>query len=248
MKIFANIPGFVKLIYCLKYLNQHKKGIDAAKAAGDFEKEREIILSATSYWGNKVFDMFDCKLNVTGLENLPDNGPAVFVGNHQGYGDIIAYCAAFTKFQFGFIAKDELGKVPLYGPWIEKIRSVFIERDDPRASLKAINKGIEYIEQGFSMVIFPEGTRSKGPQMGDFKKGALKLATKPGVPIIPVSLNGSYKLFEENGCITPAEIDIIVHPIIETAGLDRKEEKALTEKVEKIVADGVKKLQESSSI
>lgn len=246
MKIFANIPGFAKLIHCLKYLNQHKKDIEAAKAAGDFEREREVILKASSLWGAMVFDMFNSKLNVTGLENVPDEGPVVFVGNHQGYADIIAYCAAFKKFQFGFVAKEELAKIPLYGPWIRRIRSVFIERDDPRASLEAINRGIEYIEQGFSLVIFPEGTRSKGPDPGEFRKGSLKLATKPKVPIIPVSLDGSYKFFEENGRITPAEINIMVHPPIETKDLDRKEEKLLLEKVEKIIVDGVRALQKNN--
>lgn len=243
MKILANVPSFIKLVNCLKYLNQHKKDIEAAKAAGDVVKERESILAATSLWGPMVFKMFDSKVNVTGLENLPEEGPVVFVGNHQGYADIIAYCAAFKKFQFGFIAKEELAKIPLYGEWIRRIRSVFIERDDARASLKAINDGIKYIEQGFSLVIFPEGTRSKGPEPGEFKKGSLKLATKPGVPIIPVSLDGSYKFFEQTGRITPAEVNIIVHPPIETKGLDRKEEKALNEKVEKIIIDGVKELQ-----
>lgn len=243
MKILANIPGFTKLICCLKYLNKYKKPIESSRAAGDFEKEREYILKATSIWGKMIIDMFGCEVNVTGLENLPEKGPVVFVGNHQGYADIIAYCAAFDKFQFGFVAKKELAKIPLYGPWIPIIRSVFIERDDVKASLKAINEGIKNIEQGFSMVIFPEGTRSKGPNPGEFKKGALKLATKPGVPIIPVSLDGSYKMFEEKGQLSAAKISIMVHPPIETANLSRQEEKDLSDKVEKIVVDGVKRLQ-----
>jgi len=243
MKIFANIPGAVKLIHCLKYLKPHKKGILEARAAGDFELEREHILKATSLWSNTVLDMFGTKLNITGLENLPEKGPVVFVGNHQGYADILAYCAALTKFQFGFVAKDDLAKIPLYGEWIRRIRSVFIERDDPRASLKAINEGIELIDKGFSLVIYPEGTRSKGPEMGEFKKGALKLATKPGVPIIPVSLNGSYRMFEEQGYLKGTTIDFMIHEPVETAGLSRKEEKELTAKIEEIVADGVKKLQ-----
>lgn len=243
MKLFANIPGVIKLVNCLKYLKPYKVGIEEAKAAGDTEKEREYILKATSTWGPMVLDMFGTKLTVQGLENLPDEGPVVFIGNHQGYADIFAYCAAFKKFQLGFIAKKELAKIPLYGEWIRRIRSVFIERDDARASLQAINKGIEYIEQGFSLVIFPEGTRSKGPQMGAFQKGAIKLATKPGVPIIPVSLNGSYTMFEEEGYLKAAKIDIIVHEPIETKGLSRQEEKELTAKVETIVLDGLKKLQ-----
>ena len=242
MKIFANIPGAYKLMHCLKYLKPYKKVIEDARAADDTELERKYILEATSKWGGIVMDMFGSKVNIHGAENLPDKGPVVLVGNHQGYADIFAYCAAFTKFQFAFVAKDDLAKIPLYGEWIRRIRSVFIERNDPRASLKAINQGIEYIEQGFSLVIFPEGTRSKGPMPGEFKKGALKLATKPGVPIVPVSLNGSYRMFEEEGYLKGAPIDIMVHEPIETKGISRKEEKELTEKVEQIIIGGLREL------
>lgn len=243
MKIFANIPGALKLVICLKYMRSNKHEIERAKAAGDFEREREYILKSTSSWGPMVMEMFGSTLNVRGLENLPDKGPVVFVGNHQGYADIIAYFSAFRKFQFGFVAKENLAKLPLYGEWIRRIRSVFIKRNDPRAALKAINEGIKYIEQGFSLVIFPEGTRSKGPDPGHFQKGALKLATKPGVPIIPVSINGTYKMFEESGYLKSADIGIIVHKPIETKSLTKDEEKDLTEKVEKIVFDGVRELQ-----
>lgn len=243
MKVFANIPGAIKMVRCLKYLTPYKIGIEESKAAGDAEKEREYILKATSTWGPMVIDMIGTELNVQGLENLPEKGPVVLMGNHQGYSDIFAYCAAFQNFQFGFVAKSVLYKIPLYGKWIRRIRSVFIERDDARASLQAINEGIKFIEQGFSMVIFPEGTRSKGPEPGHFQKGSLKLATKPGVPIVPVSINGSWQMFEEAGYLKPAKIDIMVHAPIETVGLSRQEEKELTAKIEKIVVDGVRALQ-----
>ena len=246
MKIFANIPGAYKLLHCLKYLKANKREVEAARAAGDYEKEREYILKSTSSWGPMVMEMFGSVVNVKGLENLPDKSPVVMVGNHQGYADIFAYCAAFRKFQFGFVAKENLSKLPLYGDWIGKIRSVFIKRNEPRAALKAISEGIEYIEKGFSLVIFPEGTRSKGPVPGKFQKGALKLATKPGVPIVPISLNGSYKMFEEEGYLKGARIDIIVHEPIETKNISRQEEKELSEKVEKIIKDGIKELQDAA--
>ncbi|MBQ9014865.1 MAG: 1-acyl-sn-glycerol-3-phosphate acyltransferase [Firmicutes bacterium] len=242
MKIFPNIPGFAKLVYCLKYFNPYRKKIEAAKAAGDFEEERAQILAATSSWGPMIMDMFGSEVLVEGLENLPEKGPVVLVGNHQGYADIAAYFAAFKKFQFAFVAKRELAQIPLYGKWMPRIRSVFIERDDPRASLEAIKEGVALIEQGFSLVIFPEGTRSKGPVPGPFMKGSLKLATKPGVPIVPVSMNGTYKMYEQIGVIRPATIRIIVHEPIPTAGLSRQEEKALNERVEQIVKDGVRQL------
>lgn len=245
MKVFSNIPGAIKLIDCLKYLKSYKIGIEEAKAEGDAAKEREFILKATSTWGPMVLERFGSKLNIQGMENLPDEGPVVFVGNHQGYADIFAYCAAFQKFQFGFVAKDNLSKIPLYGEWIRRIGSVFIERDDARASLQAIKEGIKKIESGYSLVIFPEGTRSKGKAPGEFKKGSLKLATKPGVPIIPVTINGSYRMFEEKGYLKGTDIDMIVHPLIETKGMSRQDEKELTEKVEEIITGGLHKLQES---
>ncbi|MBQ6370908.1 MAG: 1-acyl-sn-glycerol-3-phosphate acyltransferase [Firmicutes bacterium] len=242
MKILSNLPAFAKLVYCLKYFNPYKKKIEAAKAAGDYEEERKNILAATSSWGPMIMDMFGCDLVVEGLENLPEEGPVVIVGNHQGYADIAAYFAAFRKFQFAFVAKKELAKIPLYGKWMPRIRSVFIERDDPRASLEAIKAGIDLIEKGFSLVIYPEGTRSKGPVPGPFMKGSLKLATKPGVPIVPVSMHGTYKMYEQTGVIRPATIRIIVHEPIETKGLSRQEERELNDRVEKIVKDGIREL------
>lgn len=243
MKIIANLPGFAKLLHSLKYMNTNKKIIENAKTSGDAELEREYILKSTSVWGEMVFKMFGSELILYGEENIPEKGPVVFIGNHQGYADIIAYFKAFTKFQFGFVAKDELGNLPFFGKWIARIRSVFIERDDARASLKAIKEGIEYINQGYSLVIFPEGTRSKGPDPGAFMKGSTKLATKPGVPIIPVSLNGTYRMFEEEGRIRGAKISMMVHKPIETKGISREEEKGLSDKIEKIVKDGVRELQ-----
>ena len=243
MKVFANIPGAFKLLNCLKYMEPYKKEIEAARAAGDFERERQFILKATSSWGPMVMEMFGSSVNVKGIENLPDSGPVVMVGNHQGYADIFTYFYVFTKFQFSFVAKENLGNLPFYGKWIRRIRSVLIKRNDPRASLKAISEGIEYLKQGFSLVIFPEGTRSMGPDPGRFHKGSLKLATKPGVPIVPISINGSYKMFEEEGYLKGARIDVIVHEHIETKNLSRDEERELNDKVEKIIVDGVRELQ-----
>ena len=242
MKIIPNIPGFAKLVYCLKYFNKYKKKIEAAKTSGDAEEERRYILEATSTWGPMIMDMFGSTLEVTGLDNLPESGPCVIVGNHQGYADIAAYFAAFRKFQFGFVAKRELAKIPLYGKWMPRIRSVFIERDDPRASLEAIKQGVELLEQGFSLVIYPEGTRSRGPDCGPFMKGALKLATRPGVPIVPVSMHGTYKMYEQTGVLSPANIRIIVHEPIPTAGMSRAEERELGDRVEQIVTGGVRQL------
>ena len=242
MKIIPNIPGFAKLVYCLKYFRPYRKKIEAARAAGDDVEERRLILGATSTWGPMMMDMFGCKLNVEGLDNLPEDGPVVLVGNHQGYADIAACFAAFTKFQFGFVAKEELAKIPLYGPWMPRIRSVFIKRNDPKSSLQTIKDGVELLNRGFSLIIFPEGTRAKCSTPGPFMKGSLKLATRAGVPIVPFSIDGTYRMFEETGVLSPADIGIIIHQPIETKDLSREEERGLNDRIEKIVVDGVRQL------
>ena len=95
-----------------------------------------------------------------------------------------------------------LSKIPIFGKWVTRIRGIYIHRGDARASLKTINEGVEYLKQGFSLVIFPEGTRSRSSAMAEFKHGSFKLATKARVPIVPVTLNGGYHTYEETGKVT----------------------------------------------
>ena len=237
MKIFANIIPAVKLYFSLKYLNLFKKQIILSRENGDLENERKAILGATSTWGKNVLRIFDVKLTVNGKENLPKEGPVVYAANHQGYGDIPTCCAVLDSIQFAFVAKQNLQKVPLYGRWILRIRSVLINRQDPRAALRTIEEGIGLIRQGFSLLIFPEGTRSKGGPVKDFKKGSLRLATKPGVPVVPVTIDGTYRIFEGNGGAVKkgAEVTITIHPPIPTKDLDKHEQAMLTERVQEIV-------------
>ena len=235
MNIFRMIVPAIKLLGDLKYLSAYKKAIEHNKAIGDYEEEQKQILNATSDWGTRLVGQFDVNLEIEGLENIP-GGPVLFVSNHQGYADIVAYCAAVKSKQFGFVAKQVLGRVPLYGSWIVRIRSILLERDDSRGAIKVINDGVQLLKNGFSLVVFPEGTRSLSDHMGEFKKGSLRLATKAEVPIIPVSLSGTWKVFEEKGYIQKGTtVRFHVHPPIETKNLSKKERNELAAKVETIV-------------
>lgn len=241
MKIIRNIVPGIKLRRVLSELKPCKKKIYEAREKGNKEEERTYIVQCATQWCKRVIQDFDIQIDLKGKENIPDTGPVVFAGNHQGFGDIVLCLYAFDKFQTGFLAKDNLARLPFYGKWIKDIRSVFIEREDTRASLKAINEGIELIEEGYSLVVFPEGTRSKNEIMAEFKRGSLRLATKLGVPIIPFTINNSYKIFEERGIVTKGvKVGFIIHPMILTEGLSREEIKVLDQKVEDIVRGGLK--------
>ena len=96
---------------------------------------------------------------------------------------------------------------------------------------------------GMKMVIFPEGTRSKGGPTHEFKAGSFKLATKSKVPIIPVTINGSYNLLEANGGgkIKSSNVEVIIHAPIETSKLSKEELASLHETVENIIVKDIKK-------
>jgi 1-acyl-sn-glycerol-3-phosphate acyltransferase len=211
-------------------------------AQGEYEKERGEILKAASMWGQRVCKKLSVDLRVEGESKLPE-GPVVLVSNHESYGDIPIFFAAIPNKQFGFVAKSDLLKLPLYGKWISEIHSVFLEREDVRSSLRTIDEGIALIEKGFSLAIFPEGTRSKGRPMAAFKKGSLRLATKPGVPIVPVTIKGSWRILEETGTMKKNQtVRLFIHPPIETANLSRQEIHNLSERVENIIRDKLREL------
>jgi 1-acyl-sn-glycerol-3-phosphate acyltransferase len=242
MKILPNLTSIIKAYYALRYLTAHKKEIERARATGDIEAEKAGILAATTTWGSKLAALFGAKITVYGKENLPKEGPVLYVSNHQAAADIVVLCAALDSIQYSFITKAELAKVPLYGKWIDRVRAIFLERDDPRSSLQSIKNGIEYLQMGFSLLIFPEGTRSRGIKMGEFKPGAFKLATKPGVPIVPVTINGTYRTYEDTGIMTGAPVQVMVHPAIPTKGLTREQERDLPDQVKAVIQAGLDKL------
>lgn len=245
MKFFKLLSFGFWMYFNLRHLRHFHYKIKEYRDAGDYEKEREQITNSTSTWGSGIMEKYKIKLNVSGEQNLPE-GPVLFVSNHQGYADIPVFCAVITTKQFGFVAKTSLGKIPVFGEWIKDIRSIFIERDDPRSSLKTMGEGIDLINKGFSLVIFPEGTRSRGLKPGEFKKGSLRLATKTGVPVVPVTLNGTFRVFEESGYVKPgAEVDVYIHPAIETKGLSKTEQNGLSDEVEEIIKTKLAEIQAS---
>jgi len=243
LKLADNAKGFSVICGAILKAKNYKKAIADARQACDHEKERQLILEAVRGWAGEVFNYFETDINIINPENLPASGPAVYISNHQSYADIPLFFHAVRNHQVSFIAKDSLEKAPLFGYWIRTSRGLFLKRGDARASLQTINEGAELLRQGFSLVIFPEGTRSHCSEMADFKPGSLKLATKAKVPVIPVTVNGTYHMFEETGTMTKGtHIDFMVHKPINTADLSRAELAALPEKVEAIVRSGLEKL------
>ncbi len=152
-------------------------------------------------WALKTIEILSgAKVTVIGEENIPRDTPALFIGNHRSYFDIVVTYSRFCG-PVGFIAKKELRRIPLLSTWMYFIHCHFLDRSDIRAGFKTILAAIEDVRNGISIVIFPEGTRNRNADEAElmpFHEGSFKIATKSGCPIIPVSINHTSEIFEDH--------------------------------------------------
>ncbi|THB77187.1 MAG: 1-acyl-sn-glycerol-3-phosphate acyltransferase [Desulfobulbaceae bacterium] len=161
-------------------------------------------------WARSLIWLAGGTITINGSENLPHTQHVCYVANHQGNFDI-PIMIGFLPGPIGFMAKKELVYMPIVNLWMLGIGCVFINRENRRASVDSINRGIENIKAGNPMVIFPEGTRSQGPEPNVFRPGSLKLATRSEAVIVPVTISGSYKLKELHKKFHPGQVDVTIH-------------------------------------
>ncbi|TCT16281.1 1-acyl-sn-glycerol-3-phosphate acyltransferase [Natranaerovirga pectinivora] len=201
---------------------------------GKEERAKKYLHKVTTRWARNMVKSTGSKINVIGLDNVPKDENVLFVSNHQGNFDI-PLLLGYLPTAVGFVAKVELQKVPVVRTWMALMKCVFIDRKDPRHSLQAIITGINYLKEGHSMVIFPEGTRSKRDEVGEFKAGSMKMALKSNVKIVPITIDGSYKMLEEHNKIKKVNVNLIIHPPIDINALEKEEAKNLHEYIRNII-------------
>ncbi|WP_114166486.1 1-acyl-sn-glycerol-3-phosphate acyltransferase [Exiguobacterium sp. TNDT2] len=199
--------------------------------------ERYAYVQTVAYtWARFLLRIAGARVRVHGQENIP-NEPVVYVANHQGNFDVPIMLTA-TKHPKAFISKIEVQKFPIIPRWMEMMGCIFIDRGDRRQSIKAIRSGVETIQSGQSIIVFPEGTRSKGGPIKEFKAGSLTLATSSGAKIVPVAIKGSHHLLETKNRITPGTVDVTFLPVIDPANVPNKEIAALAETMIRRVVEG----------
>lgn len=168
------------------------------------------------------------KLIVDGKENIPADTAVLYVGNHSSYYDILCgYCA--TPSGTGFFAKKEMEKIPCLSHWMRFINCLFLDRHNIKEGLKTMNEGANYLKEGFSMTIFPEGTRSQDEDPHAFKEGSLRPALKANVPVVPMAISGTADILENNRRfqVKPTVVHITFGRPIYPDQLPRSEQKHL---------------------
>jgi len=183
-----------------------------------FDKKRAIVHAQCFWWSDLVISLNPYwKVTVSGLENIDKNRTYIVIANHQSLADIVL--AYQTKMQFKWVAKKSLFKVPFVGWSMSLAKHIKLERGNFSSIKKVYREAAYWLKSGISVLFFPEGTRSKTDEMGDFRNGAFKLAIKEKVPILPIIFEGTGTAIPKGSWVftTKTSAKIKVLPAIETS-------------------------------
>lgn len=204
---------------------------------------RDISSLRIVQWGFRVIlKMTGVSVTVIGEENIPDEA-VLFIGNHRSYFDILltySRCRRLT----GYIAKQEMEHYLTLTAWMRRVHCLFLNRKDPKEGLKTILTAIDYIKQGISICIFPEGTRNSGKELSmlPFRDGAFKVATKTGCAIVPICMNNTAEIFENHfPKIKKTHVVIEYGKPIYPDQLDKETKKHIGDYVQNIIKETIEK-------
>jgi len=194
------------------------------------------VLDLARWWSGWVTRFAGVRVVVDNRANLEPSQPYVFMANHASTVDIWALFLAIPR-RVRMIAKKQLARIPLFGWVMWAGRFIFIDRQNAAASRRSIEEAGRRIKGGCSVLIFPEGTRTRDGQLGLFKKGGFHLAMDAGVPIVPVALRGTRALMPRGSLrVKSGEVSVIIGAPIPTAGLSIENRHALIERVRDAIA------------
>ncbi len=180
------------------------------------------------------------RVALSGLERLEPTQAYVFIANHQSNLDPPLIFCCFGRI-IGALAKQELTRIPIFGQGMPLAHLIPVDRSNPKRAIASIKKGAETLRQGYSLMAFPEGTRSVDGRVKEFKKGAFFIALEAGVPVVPVVINGTRRVMGKGtGMCTPGEVQVEVLPPVSTEGYTTKNIGELVEQVRQQIIERVK--------
>lgn len=196
---------------------------------------KSVVWSFAKLQARNLCRMLGVRVTIHGAELVCEGGPYVFTANHQSHIDIAAllgYLPGYNR----FASKKELFQEPVLGAVMRTLGMLPVDRDDPMKSIDVLNR---VVAQGHSIIIFPEGTRSRDGNLLPFKKGAFVAAIEMGYPIAPVILKGTRSVMPKGGYLSiyPGDVEIVVKPPIPTRGLEYDDRERLLDAVREIIAD-----------
>lgn len=172
---------------------------------------------------------------IRGREKINRNQSYIIISNHQSDYDILALVIVLG-IQFRWIIKKELRKVPLFGYALYKSRNIFIDRGHGEMAMESIRRGLERLPHGVSIMFFAEGTRSLDDKIQPFKKGGFVMAIEKGLPILPVTVNGSRRVLAKSSLVfSPGPIEVVISDPIETGEYSVEDLQRLLDRTREVI-------------
>jgi 1-acyl-sn-glycerol-3-phosphate acyltransferase len=186
-------------------------------------------------WGRSILIVSRIKVCVTGLSNIDRSKSYIYMSNHQSNFDIPVLLGRL-EVQFRWLAKSELFKIPIFGHAMRKVGYISIDRNNRESAFESLKMVARKIKNGVSVLIFPEGTRSRDGKIRPFKKGGFVVAIDSGIPIVPIVITGTRTIMTKGSLrINPGKVNMIIHPPIQTSQYTRETKGALMEKVRQVI-------------
>jgi 1-acyl-sn-glycerol-3-phosphate acyltransferase len=201
-----------------------------------FDSSGDTVLVLARWWSRSICALSGVKIEVEGHTALDRDHAYVFMANHLSTIDIWALYVVLPL-PVRMIAKKQLAAIPLFGWAMWAGRFIFIDRHNAVSARRSIDRAKERIRAGASVLLFPEGTRSRDGQLQPFKKGGFHLAIDAGAPIVPVAIQGTRELMPRGSLLVkPGRVRVIIGAPIPTEGLAADDRNALLERVRDTIA------------
>lgn len=189
----------------------------------------DSVEGLAAWWARSICGMSGVKVEVINTGQLDHQKPYIFAANHRSQFDIFVL-QGFLGINFRWLAKKELFTVPIWGPAMRRAGYIPIDRSHGRQAIKSLDEAAVKIGAGTSVIIFPEGTRSPDGKLHEFKAGAMLLAIKSGVPVVPVAIIGTYEILPKGKLLMkPGKVQIRIGQPIETKNYGSKDKHQLAQ-------------------
>jgi len=207
--------------------------IVAAAVAGRTGRAAFFLMQT---WAWLVLRVSGIRVVVRGRENVEPGRRYLILSNHQSHFDIPALVTSLGV-PYRWVIKKELRRIPLFGYALAASRNIFIDRSDGGRAMESIQEGVAQLPEGTGVLFFPEGTRSWTDEMLPFKKGAFIAARDSGLPILPVTVNGSRRCLPKGSPVfRPGTIEVVIHPPIPARTGEEEPLEELMENTRSVIA------------
>ena len=204
-----------------------------------FDKKGNTVHYIGKFWSLLNIFLSGTRLTIKGKEKINTNLTHIVMSNHQSLFDVWALIGKIPL-QIRWIVKAEIRKIPIFGYTLERMGHIYVDRKKRAAAYISLETAAGKIKNGTSVIIFPEGTRSNDGHLLKFRMGGIIMALKSGVPILPVTVNGSRFVLPKNTlALMPGKIEVVVGDVIDASTYDENNKNELMEKIRSAIQENL---------